>query len=66
VDNDFDNLAKLGLKVVTAELVGDTAHTPKIRHNPEALAEVVIDLASRSRAYQVRKKALAAQRTGFR
>jgi uncharacterized cofD-like protein len=66
VDNDIENLTKLGLKVVTAELVGDTAAAPRIRHNPQALADVVIDLASRSRAYQVRKKALAAQRKRFR
>lgn len=58
VENDFDNLRALGVKVVTADLVGETSGTAKIRHNPEALAEVVIDLASRSRAHQVKKNIL--------
>jgi uncharacterized cofD-like protein len=67
VENDFEKLAALGLKVVTADLLGDATVVPrKIRHNPAALAEVVIDLASRSRAQQVRKQALAAQRAKFR
>jgi uncharacterized cofD-like protein len=67
VENDFENLAALGLKVVTADLLGDETVVPRrIRHNPAALAEVIIDLASRSRAQQVRKQALAAQRAKFR
>jgi hypothetical protein len=33
----------------------------KIRHDPAALARVVIDLASRSRVHQVRREALTAQ-----
>jgi uncharacterized cofD-like protein len=67
VENDFENLAALGLKVVTADLVGDATHVPrKVRHNPAALAEVAIDLASRSRAQQVRQAAIAAQRAKFR
>ena len=62
VENDVDNIVKLGMKVVTADLVSDTGLAQdKIRHDPKALALVVIDLASRSRAYQVRKAALAAQ-----
>jgi uncharacterized cofD-like protein len=67
VENDFENLAVLGVKVVTSDLLGDATMAPrKVRHNPAALAEVVIDLASRSRAQQVRQQALAAQRAKFR
>lgn len=63
VENDLENLNKMGVKVVMADLVSDSAlGQDKIRHNPAALAAVVVDLASRSRAYQVRKAALNAQR----
>ncbi|MBV9761855.1 MAG: YvcK family protein [Acidobacteriaceae bacterium] len=62
VENDIDRLGQLGLKVVTADLIGDADRVDKVRHSPDGLAEVVIDLASRSRANQVRKQALAAQR----
>jgi uncharacterized cofD-like protein len=62
VENDFAVLSSLGVKVVTADLVGDTEIKQKIRHNSAALAEVVVDLASRSRAHQVRKDALTARR----
>jgi hypothetical protein len=55
-------LAALGLKVVTADLVSDSAVAQKkIRHDPAALARVVIDLASRSRVHQIRREALTAQ-----
>lgn len=64
VENDFENLAELGVKVVTCDLVGDASQVVnKVRHNSAALADVVIDLASRSRAHQVRKQAIAAQRS---
>ncbi|MBV8549668.1 MAG: YvcK family protein [Acidobacteriaceae bacterium] len=64
VENDFDNLSRMGVKVVTADLVCDTSmDRKKIRHDPAALAAVVIDLASRARAYRVRQQALLAQRT---
>jgi uncharacterized cofD-like protein len=66
VENDIDQLNVMGLKVVTADLLADTAPLEKVRHSPDALAEVVIDLASRSRAHQVRKHALAAQRAKFK
>ena len=67
VENDLEKLAELRVKVVTADLLGDEAIVPqKVRHNPAALAEVVIDLASRSRAYHVRREAIAAQRRRFR
>lgn len=67
VENDVDRLEAMGLKVVTADLVAVAgARQNKVRHSPEALADVVIDLASRSRAQQVRKESLAAQRRKFR
>jgi uncharacterized cofD-like protein len=60
VENDLDNLRALDVKVVTADLVSEVAVArKKIRHDPQALARVVIDLASRSRVYQVRKQTLA-------
>jgi uncharacterized cofD-like protein len=62
VGHDFEHLSDLGVKVVTADLLGDTTGIARIRHNPAALAEVVVDLASRSRAYQVKKRALKAKR----
>ncbi len=63
VENDLDSLAKLGMKIVTADLVSQSAvEQDRIRHDPAALARVVIDLASRSRAFQVRKEMLAAKR----
>ncbi len=59
VENDFARLAKMGVRVVTADLVGDAGTASKrIRHDPDALAAVVIDLASRSRAHQAKKYAL--------
>jgi len=62
VENDLENLNKLGVKVVTADLVSNASLSQgKIRHDPAALAAVVVDLASRSRAFQVRRAALAAQ-----
>jgi 2-phospho-L-lactate transferase/gluconeogenesis factor (CofD/UPF0052 family) len=60
VENDFNELEDRGIKVVTADLLSVTAEN-KIRHNPEALAGVVINLASRSRAFQVRRRALTRQ-----
>jgi uncharacterized cofD-like protein len=61
VENDLDALDKLGVKIVTAELVSDVAVAEeRIRHDSTALAAVIVDLASRSRAYLVRKEALAA------
>lgn len=67
VENDIARLNAMSLKVVTADLVAVAGpRRNKLRHSPEALAEVVIDLASRSRAYQVRKESLAAQRTKLR
>jgi uncharacterized cofD-like protein len=62
VENDFERLADLRVKVVTADLIRDDESGERtVRHDSAALAETVIDLASRSRAYRVRKEALAAQ-----
>jgi uncharacterized cofD-like protein len=58
VENDFDSLHELGIKVVTSELLSE-GPAERVRHDPEALAEVAIDLANRSRAHQVRRQALA-------
>ncbi len=64
VENDFPVLTKLGVKVVTADLVSDAGMAQKkIRHDPAALARIVIDLASRSRAHQVKKSDLNERRT---
>lgn len=63
VQHDIDALDKLGVKIVTADLVSNASVAQeRIRHDPAALAEVVLDLASRSRAFQMRKEALATQR----
>jgi uncharacterized cofD-like protein len=67
VENDVVELANLGVKVVTADLVSDAGVARNaIRHDPAALANVVLDLASRSRAHQVRKEALQAHRLRLR
>jgi uncharacterized cofD-like protein len=60
VENDFVRLTKMGVKVVTGNLIREprAAHE-KIRHNPEALAEIVIDLAGRSRTFQTDRRAMA-------
>ena len=59
VENDFEALAEMGVKVVTADLVAGGER--KVRHDPAALARVVVELASRSRARQVRRETLARQ-----
>jgi uncharacterized cofD-like protein len=64
VENDLERLADLRLKVVTADLIRhDQSAEQKVRHDSAVLAEIVIDLASRSRSHRVRKETLAAQRT---
>ncbi len=62
VENDFGTLTDLGMKVVTADLIGDANVARKVRHDPAALAEVVMDLAARSRALQLRRQALSAKK----
>lgn len=66
VESDAEKLNEMGLKVVTADLIGDAEPMDKVRHNPATIAEVIIDLASRSRAHQVRKEALSGHRTSFK
>ncbi|MBV8809917.1 MAG: YvcK family protein [Acidobacteriaceae bacterium] len=67
VENDFDTLTQMGVKVVAADLVCDTSiDQKKIRHDPAAMAEVVIDLASRSRVFQIRREELAARARRFK
>lgn len=61
VINDLDALKAAGVKVVTADLVGPQEQTRTVRHDAAAIARVVIDLASRSRTYQVRRNALTAR-----
>lgn len=63
VENDFEQLSELGVKVVTADLIDDSdIGAQRVRHDPQALARVVVDLASRSRAHQVRIQALRQRR----
>ena len=60
VVNDFDALKAAGVKVVTADLVGPQQAARTVRHDGESIARVVIDLASRSRNYQLRRESRAA------
>ncbi len=67
VENDFPQLTRMGVKVVTADLVGEAGMAlKKIRHDPASLAEIVIDLAKRSRGHQFKKQALVEQRRRVR
>lgn len=67
VENDIDALESLGIKVVTADLVcANPGPNSKIRHDAGILARVIVDLASRSRAYQVRKQELSARTRRYR
>ncbi len=61
VVNDFEVLKRAGVKVVTADLLGSHESTRTVRHNAAEIARVVIDLASRSRTYQMRKESLASK-----
>ena len=64
VENDLENLSQMGVKVVTADLMGDSdATSKKVRHNPEAVAQVAIDLASRARAHQMRSRILSQRKS---
>jgi uncharacterized cofD-like protein len=63
VENDFATLTRMGVKVVTADLVcASGMQRNKIRHDPEVLARVVIELASRSRTHQLKKQELTEHR----
>jgi uncharacterized cofD-like protein len=67
VVNDFTRLTKMGVKVVTVDLIGEeSAGHQKIRHDSEKLARIVVDLARRSRAPQTRKLALSMARKQVR
>ncbi len=47
VENDFDGLFKLGVKVMTGHLV---SNVERVRHDPDATAAVVLKLAQEGRA----------------
>ena len=51
VETDFDNLARMGAKVLGADLVRASAVQPKakIRHDPTVLGAVVLELAQQGR-----------------
>jgi len=51
VDNDFERLNALGVKVVAADLVGDSK---LVRHEPRATAKIIVTLAMRSRDGRMR------------
>lgn len=55
IENDAEAMAGLGVRVITRELAADG---PKVRHNPEALAEVAVELAIQTR--RARLQALTA------
>lgn len=61
VVNDLEALKAAGVKVVTADLVGSQEPLKTVRHDAGAIAKVVIDLASRSRTYQLRRDVLSAR-----
>ena len=58
VENDIPTLKKMGLQVVAADLLR-ALPLAKIRHDPDALADIVIHLAGRSRAARIRSRASA-------
>jgi uncharacterized cofD-like protein len=51
VENDVEEIVKLGVKVMPADLAGQTAH---VRHDPDATAAVVLKLAEEGRARRAR------------
>jgi uncharacterized cofD-like protein len=55
VENDFEALEAMGVKVVTGDLVGDSS---LVRHDPHAAAKIVVDLAVRVRARNKRRRVL--------
>ena len=61
VENDFEALRELGVKVVTADLVGHAEMAHAVRHDPASIAKVVMDLAGHARAFQKKKELLAAR-----
>lgn len=61
VENDFERLQEMGIKVVTSELLAVNSEH-KVRHDSDVLADVALDLATRSRVHQLRRNSLALQR----
>lgn len=57
VENDFDNLAKMGLNVVKLDMLADSE---KVRHNPGVAAAVAIELAEHGRLRRTQSGRLAA------
>ena len=55
VENDFEQLEEMGLKVVTGDLVGDAK---LVRHDPRVAAQIVVDLAKRARARRLKRQLL--------
>lgn len=53
VENDFEILEAMGVKVVTGNLVGDAT---LVRHDPHAAARIVVELATRVRARNKRRR----------
>jgi hypothetical protein len=58
VENDFEQLEDMGLKVVTGDLVGDDN---LVRHDPRIAAQIVIDLAKRARAGTHKRQLILAE-----
>jgi uncharacterized cofD-like protein len=50
VENDFERLNSLGVRVLAADLVGESK---LVRHDPAATAKIVLDLAARAGAGSV-------------
>jgi uncharacterized cofD-like protein len=51
VQNDFDRLSRMGVRVVARDLAADGS---KVRHDPAAIAQIAIGLASESRTARTR------------
>lgn len=54
VENDFDNLEKLGVRVIAADLLRKAV---KVRHDPSVAAALIINLADRARRRKRRSPA---------
>jgi uncharacterized cofD-like protein len=57
VENDFEALEAMGVKVVTGDLVGDSS---LVRHDSQAAARIVVDLATRMHARNKRRQLISA------
>jgi 2-phospho-L-lactate transferase/gluconeogenesis factor (CofD/UPF0052 family) len=51
VENDLDRLADMNVRVITRDLA---AENEKVRHDPQALADVAVELASAARRRRLR------------